>query len=49
MNNSRRMRWARHAERMGKKRNSYITYWWENQKERDHYKDKDEGGWTILK
>jgi hypothetical protein len=27
----------------------YIEYWWENQKERDHWKDKDVGGWTILK
>jgi hypothetical protein len=24
-------------------------YWWESQKERDHYEDQDVGGWTILK
>jgi hypothetical protein len=32
---------------MGEKRN--IEYWWESQKERDHYEDQDVGGWTILK
>jgi hypothetical protein len=26
-----------------------IRYWWESQKERDHYEDKDIGGWAILK
>jgi hypothetical protein len=24
-------------------------YWWEGQKERDHYEDQDVGGWIILK
>jgi hypothetical protein len=24
-------------------------YWWEIQKERDHWEDQDVGGWTILK
>jgi hypothetical protein len=24
-------------------------YWWECQKERDHWEDQDVGGWTILK
>jgi hypothetical protein len=33
---------------MGEKRNA-IGYWWESQKERDHYEDKYVGGWTILK
>jgi hypothetical protein len=27
----------------------YIGYWWEIQKERDHWEDQDVGGWTILK
>jgi hypothetical protein len=36
---------------MIKKGNAYkITgYRWESQKERDHYKDQDVGGWIILK
>jgi hypothetical protein len=24
-------------------------YWWESQKEKDHWEDQDVGGWTILK
>jgi hypothetical protein len=27
----------------------FIEYWWEIQKERDHWEDQDVGGWTILK
>jgi hypothetical protein len=27
----------------------YYYTWWESQKERDHWEDKDVGGWTILK
>jgi hypothetical protein len=26
----------------------HIGYWWENQKERDHWEDQDVGMWTIL-
>jgi hypothetical protein len=26
-----------------------CRYWWEIQKEREHWKDQDVGGWTILK
>jgi hypothetical protein len=27
----------------------HIGYWWESQKERDHWEGQDVGGWTILK
>jgi hypothetical protein len=27
----------------------HIRYWWESQKESDHWEDQDVGGWTILK
>jgi hypothetical protein len=33
MTKSRRMRWARHVSRMGRK-GMHIGYWWESQKER---------------
>jgi hypothetical protein len=33
---------------MGRK-GMYMGYWWESQKERDHYEDQDEVEWTILK
>jgi hypothetical protein len=26
-----------------------IPYWWESEKEKDHWEDQDLGGWTILK
>jgi hypothetical protein len=26
-----------------------MGYWWESQKERDHWEDQNVGGWTILK
>jgi hypothetical protein len=32
---SRRMRWAGHVARMGR-REMHIEFWWESQKERDH-------------
>jgi hypothetical protein len=44
----RRMRWAGHVARMGR-RGMHIGDWWEIQKERDHWEDQDVGGWTILK
>jgi hypothetical protein len=25
----------------------HIGYWWESQKEQDHWEDQDTGGWTI--
>jgi hypothetical protein len=27
----------------------HIGYWWENQKERDHWEDQGVSEWTILK
>jgi hypothetical protein len=27
----------------------HIGYWWESQKEREHWEDQDVGGWAILK
>jgi hypothetical protein len=30
------------------RRGTLIDYWWESQRERDHYEDKDVGGWIIL-
>jgi hypothetical protein len=41
------MRWVGHVARMG--RRMHVGYWWEIQKERDHWEDQDVGGWTILK
>jgi hypothetical protein len=45
---SRRMRWTgmQHEWRRG---GMHIGYWWESQKERDHWEDQDVDGWTILK
>jgi hypothetical protein len=40
---SMRMRWEGHVARMGR-RGTLIDYWWESQRERDHYEDQDVGG-----
>jgi hypothetical protein len=45
---SRRMRWAGHVARMGR-RGTCIVYWEESQKERDHEEDRDVGGWITLR
>jgi hypothetical protein len=45
---SRRMRWAGHVARMGR-RGMHIGYWWGSQTEKGHWEDQDVGGWTILK
>jgi hypothetical protein len=31
------------------RRGMLMRYWWESQKERDHWEDEDVSGWTILK
>jgi hypothetical protein len=41
-------RWAGHVAQNGR-RGIHVGYWWESQKERDHYEDQDVGGWIILK
>jgi hypothetical protein len=40
---SRRMRWTVHIARMWR-RGVHIGYWWEIQKEGDHWEDQDVGG-----
>jgi hypothetical protein len=48
MTKSRRMGLAEHVAQIGR-RGMHIGYWWESQKERDHWEDQDVDGWTILK
>jgi hypothetical protein len=45
---SRRVRWAGHVARMGR-RGKHVGYWWESQKVRDNWEDQDISGWKILK
>jgi hypothetical protein len=40
---SRRMRCAGHVARM-RRRGMHVAYWWESQKERDHWVEKDVDG-----
>jgi hypothetical protein len=40
---SRRMRWTGHVARIGRG-GMLIGYWWERQKERDHWENQDVGG-----
>jgi hypothetical protein len=42
---SRRMRWAGHVARMGRK-GTLIDYWWESQREGEHKEDQDVG-WIL--
>jgi hypothetical protein len=48
MTKSRKIRWAGHVARMGM-RGMHIGYWWESLEGKNYYKDKDVGGWIILK
>jgi hypothetical protein len=48
MNKSRRMGWEGHVARVGRSA-MHIGYWWEIQKETDHYEEQDVGGWITLK
>jgi hypothetical protein len=44
---SRRMTLAGHVEKKWGQRGLHIGYWWEIQKERDHYEGQDIAGWVI--
>jgi hypothetical protein len=48
MNHSRRIKWDGHVAQMGR-RGTFIGYRWESHRERDHYENKNVGGWIILK
>jgi hypothetical protein len=45
---SRRMRWAGHVARIGR-RGIHVGHGWGSQKEREHQENQDVGGWVILK
>jgi hypothetical protein len=45
---SRRMRWPWYIARMGR-RGMHTGFWWESQKERDHWEYLDVGGRAILR
>jgi hypothetical protein len=40
----RRMRWVGHIAQI-ERRSTHVDYWWESQRERDHYVDE----WIILR
>jgi hypothetical protein len=39
------IRWAGHVAGMGEKRN--VEYWWESQKERDHWEGVNNIKWIL--
>jgi len=39
------MRWAGHVARMGEERER-IGFWWGNRRERNHWEDLGEDGWS---
>jgi hypothetical protein len=41
------MRGAGHVARMAR-RGTHIVYWWQSQREGNHWEDQDVGGWIIL-
>jgi hypothetical protein len=45
---SRRIRWAEHIARIGRKA-THIGYWWQSQKERDPLEGQDVGCWIIFR
>jgi hypothetical protein len=44
---SKRMRWEGHVARLGRRR-TLIDYWWESEKEIDHWEDQNFGGWLCM-